>query len=569
MNRLFEIRKAIDGLSSREAKQLLMLIMLQMDLDEPNDEAKAGLYEKVKELYNELLGLKNRMEDGEPNAAASTVHIVFGDSIAGSLKLAIKQQGCADTNKVICFRDLFSIGPLWRLHEEAGRLERSRWFRDNINDGCEDGDRDRDDEAYYHKISEQFAKIPAEASVVIWSGHNAHEQVGLRYAVYLLRNRRNDIVVFDAAEACQRRFNTVERSIDYLHAGEIHPEKLQAVFGEIQEGGPLAHETRQLLEQEWLSLAEHHEVLRIWTGERIRNVDEHYFDSYLLETVEKLHNDDFIKAARVIGEALGYCEQYIGDSYLEYRLRHLIYSGRLEIKGVPRAMRYYSVRRKFYWKQARTMNYVALGDSITAFRPGVKTYFERLQENGAELGFAEMTNSGVPGWNTANVLADLDSKCLRLNPSVVTIMLGTNDHAIYKGTDAPAVSEESYERNLRQIIDRILSVEGEDGVRPANRAVILMTPPFASTHVNVAGTDVSQSRLLAYCEIVKRLSREKSTGLVDVNTITGEAAGWDDDRYFQTFTDKNDGVHLNSEGQQILAPHVREAIIQALEAIRK
>lgn len=207
------------------------------------------------------------------------------------------------------------------------------------------------------------------------------------------------------------------------------------------------------------------------------------------------------------------------------------------------------------------MNYVALGDSITAFRSGVKTYFELLKERAEVFAFAEMINSGVPGWNTENVLADLENKCLRFNPAVVTIMLGTNDHAIYKGKDAAAVSPESYESNLRQMIDRIRSASGEGASKPA---VILMTPPFAATHINVAGTDVNQSRLLAYCEIVKRISSEMGTGLVDVNTITGEAAGWDDERYNQTFTDKNDGVHLNSEGQQVMAPYVKEVILEAL-----
>mgnify|MGYP001290586395 CR=1 FL=1 len=75
-----------------------------------------------------------------------------------------------------------------------------------------------------------------------------------------------------------------------------------------------------------------------------------YFDDYLRNTVKELHeskgNRDFIRAARVVGQALGYCEQCIGDGYFEYRLRELVYRGVLEIKGVPRAMRYYSVRLK-------------------------------------------------------------------------------------------------------------------------------------------------------------------------------------------------------------------------------
>ncbi|MNP65274.1 hypothetical protein D3C76_1608530 [compost metagenome] len=74
------------------------------------------------------------------------------------------------------------------------------------------------------------------------------------------------------------------------------------------------------------------------------------YDQYLLEKLDLIQprsgNDGFVRAARLIGEALGHCNQYIRDAYFEYRLRALIYDGVLEIKGVPAAMRYYSVRRK-------------------------------------------------------------------------------------------------------------------------------------------------------------------------------------------------------------------------------
>ncbi|WP_342550150.1 DUF3658 domain-containing protein [Paenibacillus sp. FSL P2-0089] len=75
-----------------------------------------------------------------------------------------------------------------------------------------------------------------------------------------------------------------------------------------------------------------------------------YYDSYLLEKLDSLQpppgDDGFLKSARLVGEALGYCEQYVGDAYFEYRVRELIYNGVLEIKGVPTAMRFYSIRRK-------------------------------------------------------------------------------------------------------------------------------------------------------------------------------------------------------------------------------
>ncbi|PYI55564.1 DUF1835 domain-containing protein [Paenibacillus flagellatus] len=349
MDKWAEVRKAIEELSSQEAKLILVRMLLPLKTDESNEEAESKWYRSAKELYEELLVSRNGKSQWEPNADTAKVHLVFGDSIAGSLKLCIRRQGDAETNKVIVVRDSFAIGPLWQLHEKAGRAQRAEWFRDRMNDGG-DPDDVAEDDSDYRKLTGQIANIPAGASVVIWSGKNAHEQVGLRYAAYLLRDRRNDVFVFDAADVCEKRFNRADRRIDYLHAGEVPTDKLQTVLGETEHNRPLTGETRRKLEQEWLSLAERHEALRIWDGERIVNVDERHFDAYLLETVEKLHayrsNRDFIKAARVIGEAIGYCNQYVGDSFFEYRLRELIYNGALEIRGIPRGMRYYSVRRK-------------------------------------------------------------------------------------------------------------------------------------------------------------------------------------------------------------------------------
>jgi hypothetical protein len=36
----------------------------------------------------------------------------------------------------------------------------------------------------------------------------------------------------------------------------------------------------------------------------------------------------------------------VGDAFLEYRLRTLINNGVFDIKGVPKGMRYYSVKLK-------------------------------------------------------------------------------------------------------------------------------------------------------------------------------------------------------------------------------
>ena len=46
-----------------------------------------------------------------------------------------------------------------------------------------------------------------------------------------------------------------------------------------------------------------------------------------------------MKSASLIGGALAHLNQYVGDLFLEYRVRNLIYNGVFDIKGIPKAMR--------------------------------------------------------------------------------------------------------------------------------------------------------------------------------------------------------------------------------------
>lgn len=55
-------------------------------------------------------------------------------------------------------------------------------------------------------------------------------------------------------------------------------------------------------------------------------------------------SEEFMKSARLIGEALGHLDQCVGDGFLEYRLRKLIEKGIFEMEGNLKGMRFYSVR---------------------------------------------------------------------------------------------------------------------------------------------------------------------------------------------------------------------------------
>jgi len=79
-------------------------------------------------------------------------------------------------------------------------------------------------------------------------------------------------------------------------------------------------------------------------------VPENHFDVEILHTIEKLHeqqgNRDFIKVGRIVEELFIQIDEFAGIYFLEYRIRHLIYSGFLELKGIPKSILHYSVRKR-------------------------------------------------------------------------------------------------------------------------------------------------------------------------------------------------------------------------------
>ena len=99
--------------------------------------------------------------------------------------------------------------------------------------------------------------------------------------------------------------------------------------------------------KEWENLLHSKNVLRIYTKQEIKEVPEDYFDSFILNTLKDLHEKRGQKEFIVTGELIGHLfdlNPSIYPIFLEYRIRHLVYSGTLELKGIPKSMRHYSVK---------------------------------------------------------------------------------------------------------------------------------------------------------------------------------------------------------------------------------
>ena len=272
------------------------------------------------------------------------IHILFGPSPAGSLRAAFKENGIDKNEQIISFWDRFSIGPVWRLEEGAGKEARFDWMKNVINN--EYGEFQEYKQSF-QKTIDQILSIPEGLPITIWTADNAHEQIGLRFGLHLLKERNNDIILINTTKAFGELFK--KRNVEYivLHSGEINPDKLQIIYDQGQ-GRVLTDHDKEDYENEWLSISDTRETLRIWRNGRTVSVPEDYFDPFIIQKAKKLHREqktkDFMKSARLIGEVLGHLDQYVGDEFLEYRLRKLIEKEVFDVEGSLIAMRYYSVK---------------------------------------------------------------------------------------------------------------------------------------------------------------------------------------------------------------------------------
>lgn len=339
-----EMKEMINHLDDTELKSLLLQVFLRMQLvEERKGYSEQQFFLDVKNTYTDLLAYKNN-QASNLQTQFHTTHLVFGDSPAGSLRVALKESDLIQHENIINISDIFSIGPIWNLHTSEGINNRYNWLRTHIS---------MDDEVLFtyednfNKNILALEQIPSHHKIIIWTGENAHEQTALRLMLYILKEKTNDIVMININEAYKMHFDRAEIEFTPRHMGEISANQLKQMYENNKNSHVLTQTERKTFEQQWLQLCVEKEDLRIWGNNEIISVSENYYDAYIVDTVRNFEeNNPFIKTARIIGEVMGHLNQYIGDRFIEYRIIRLIMNGVFDMEGVPTAMRYYSIKIK-------------------------------------------------------------------------------------------------------------------------------------------------------------------------------------------------------------------------------
>lgn len=196
---------------------------------------------------------------------------------------------------------------------------------------------------------------------------------------------------------------------------------------------------------------------------------------------------------------------------------------------------------------------VFLGDSITQQAEDFEDGFISLIRQNLVQDKFELVGKGIGGNKVSDLLTRYKSDVIDLNPDIVFIYIGINDvwHKYDFGTGSDI---DLYEKGLRTIISDIKSLGSK---------IVLCTPTVIGENTgdfvlgnqfkDVETMEKMNGDLDTFSEVVRKLSNEYETELLDLrkifmdylaeNNINNDAAG--------ILT--TDGVHLNEGGNKLIA----------------
>ena len=262
----------------------------------------------------------------------SRVHIAFDDSTAGSLKMMRSKPG----EIVVTLGDNLMVGPLPKDHDFSRSFStRNKWFQDRYSIAHAE---DRKLTIASRLRLADLAPALTEMPCLIWAGDSASEQLGLRRLLSLIPDHPEVILVNATSVHRQQDPNSW-----YRGTFEMTSDKLQIVL-DTAEQVPLSPQDQAGYRADWRP-RKRRRLLRVLQGERLCTVPESYYDADILQATYRLEarHGFFKKSARIIGEVIGMGELTVSDSFIEYRVRHLIQEGALTYSGELDAMRNYSI----------------------------------------------------------------------------------------------------------------------------------------------------------------------------------------------------------------------------------
>ena len=156
----------------------------------------------------------------------------------------------------------------------------------------------------YMEFQKEISNVRDTDTIYYWYGQNAIEICGLMYTLELLKDKWKNVYFINVSDLPIK----VKYGIHIPRCtGEIMPEKFSEY---IKINRKIDKDEYIKWLTQWKVLKKENSILRILKDGKVENVDEDYFDIFILKYTPK----EFKKSARIIGEVLG----YITKQGLEY-----------------------------------------------------------------------------------------------------------------------------------------------------------------------------------------------------------------------------------------------------------
>jgi hypothetical protein len=246
-----------------------------------------------------------------------TVHVVFGNSALSRLRAFFKKERQNSTDVIFCFRDDLSIGPIAALETEQGNSNRVSYLK-NIHlernaDSCM-----KFCQSHIGISSINSFKFGKYDKVVIWHGSNIQEKL-LLYLVSTLLPEGNlyEAAITDAVK---------QHGYVPIKLAECSTSSIATL---IQNIAPIDSQKKEGYKQEWVKTSQSDKLVRILKEGSIVEVDENYYDSYILSDC----TEDYTPASQIVWNVMGRCGQSIADAFLKYRVKGLVTRKELNNKG--------------------------------------------------------------------------------------------------------------------------------------------------------------------------------------------------------------------------------------------
>ncbi len=152
--------------------------------------------------------------------------------------------------------------------------------------------------------------------------------------------------------------------------------------------------------------------------------------------------------------------------------------------------------------------------------------------------FLRITNSGVSGNTSRDLLQRFDRDVVELNPDWVSICIGIND--VWRQFDSPAISDshvlpDEYEKNVEEMISR---------VRDKVKGVFILSPYIMEPNTD----DMMRKRMDEYVEISRKLAQKHNCFFVDFQKMYHEYCMIRHSSYIAW-----DRIHPNQIGATLMA----------------